>query len=112
MTPSPTPTPLSDVTVLGAELTVVAVVIGILFATAAIIAFSALIVRSARYPMPVPLIAPLSLLALVAMLIGGLLESAQELIPVAGAAVGALAATLTAVFRGKPPIEGGDDDEK
>lgn len=94
--------------ILADEITVWAVVVGGIAVAAALIMFSALLVRSARYPGMTPLIAPLSMLALVAMLIGGLVESAQELIPIAGAAVGALAAVLTSVTKDRKK----DDDSQ
>lgn len=119
MEPTPTPSPsagLDPTMVAGIEVTVVTVVIGIVLTAVALIIFSALIVRSARYDMPVPLIAPLSLLALTAMILGAIIGDARELIAVASAAVGALAASLTAVFNRKttinpvPPADANQED--
>jgi len=104
----PTPLPV-DVGIL-AEATIFAVVIGVVVAFGVIGLIAALLLRAARHPMPVPLIAPLAMLALVAMLVGGLVDSAQELIPIAGAAVGALAAVLTSVFNADK--KKGKDDER
>jgi uncharacterized membrane protein YhaH (DUF805 family) len=95
------PAPLTDPGLITAEITVWAVVLGFVITLALFVVFVALLVRAARYPMPVPLIAPLAMLALVAMVLGAVIESAQELIPIGGAAVGALAAVLTSVFHVK-----------
>lgn len=98
------------IAIIGAEIALGAVILGIGVGATALVIFAALLVRAARYPFPVPLIAPLSMLALVAMIIGGFLEQAQELITVAAAAVGALAAALTTVF--KSNYQKQDDDVK
>ena len=107
MTPSPTPLPVDPDII--AEATVFAVVAGVVVAFGVIGVISAMLLRAARYPMPVPLIAPLAMLALVAMLIGGLVDEAKELIPIAGAAVGALAAVLTSVFHADKKKGEGDE---
>src|SRR6056300_1494840 len=104
----PTPLPV-DPDIL-AEATVFAIVVGVVVAFGVVGVIAALLLRAARHPMPVPLVAPLAMLALVAMLLGGLVDSAQELIPIAGAAVGALAAVLTSVFNADK--KKGKDDER
>ena len=102
---SPSPTPLLDEnTATAIELASVSVIVGVVVGSLALIIFSALLVRSARYPMPVPIIAPLAMLSLVALLIGGL-AGVESLVPLGATGLGALAAVLTAQL-GKPK----DDD--
>lgn len=116
MESSPTLSPTVDIdpeTLTGIEFAIFGIIVGVVIVCVALIIFSALIVRSARYDMPVPLIAPLSMLALVAIILGAVIGEARELIAVGSAAVGALAACLTAVFNRKPGVTDSlDQDNK
>ncbi|MFZ9392586.1 MAG: hypothetical protein ACO28P_01400 [Ilumatobacteraceae bacterium] len=115
MDPSPSPSPSGTLTPLideaaarAIEYTAVAVIIGVVVGSVAVVVFSALLVKSASYPMPVPIIAPLAMLSLVALLIGGL-ANVPALIPLGATGIGALAAVVTAQL-GKPNDPGGPDD--
>lgn len=80
-------------------------VVGIIIALIVLIMFAAMLIKASRYPMPTPLVAPLAMLALVAMVIGAFADQ-PELIPLAGTGLGALAAVLTTQLgKGKDPEE-------
>jgi energy-converting hydrogenase Eha subunit A len=107
MTPTPTPTPITPEAVADtlAGFGIITTAVAVVVVAAAVILFGAMLMRASRYAWPVPIIAPLAMLSLVFGLAGVFVS---ELIPLAGAGVGALAGVLTARLGkgpGEPPSE-------
>lgn len=107
MSPSPTPVPddAQAVADLVGEFGLVFGAIAAIVIAFGIVVFGAMLLRASRYPWPVPIIAPLAMLSLVFGL-AGLVSS--ELVPLAGAGIGALAGVLTSQLgrtRDTPEVE-------
>lgn len=87
----------ADPTISDAELLASFVELGRIVAVLALIAFlvvfGAMLLRASRYAWPVPIIAPIAMLTLI-FGVAGLVNT--ELVPLAGAGLGALAGVLTA----------------
>lgn len=99
MTVSPPAEPtVADTVAIWGELSTIVVAIAAVFVLLGVILFAAMLLRASRYPWPVPIIAPLAMLTLVFGLTGIVLN---ELVPLAGAGLGALAGVLTSQL-GKP----------
>jgi energy-converting hydrogenase Eha subunit A len=98
--PSPLPDPTVDeLTPLIEQLVAFADAVAVVFLTIAVVVFGAMLLRAARYPWPVPIIAPIAMLTLVFGLAG---VAADSLVPLAGAGLGALAGVLTAQLGKRP----------
>jgi hypothetical protein len=112
MDPTPTPDPVTgDLGNLLSSVSLIAVVIAVIFVALTVTLFGAMLMRAARYPWPVPILAPLSMLTLVFGLAGAY---TQSLVPLAGAGMGALAGVVTSQLgKGQrvppPPDEGSED---
>lgn len=107
MEPTPPAQPtVTELTDLIAEFSGIFTAIAAVFVIVGVIVFGAMLLRASRYPWPVPIIAPIAMLSLVFGL-AGLVTT--ELIPLAGAGIGALAGVLTSQL-GKPADPSGDDD--
>lgn len=80
------------------QLTELATVVAVLALVGFLVVFGAMLLRASRYPWPTPIIAPIAMLTLI-FGVSGLVNA--ELVPLAGAGLGALAGVLTAQL-GKP----------
>lgn len=94
---NPSPDPLDPTIFQAIEGSLMFAAVGLALGGFVLIVFSAMLIRASRYPMPVPVIAPLAMLSLVTIIIGGL-GGPTELIAVGATGLGALAAVLTTVF--------------
>ena len=96
------------------EVTLALLLIDLGLAVVALVIFSLMITRAARFPGLAPLIAPLAMLSALALVIGGL-GDIPALVTLAATGVGALAAVLTKTFSAKessdqPPFDDEDED--